>query len=95
MVAFFFAVPRTETVGETVRYVKEGSRVALHCVITGAIDPPLYVIWYHYSQQIFPDNVRQWKTEISHQQTQMSKGMSSTQAAENRKTVRISKKITT
>lgn len=65
-----FAVPKTEPIGDTVRYVKEGSRVALHCVISGAIDPPLYVIWYHGQQQIFPDNARQWKTEISHQDIQ-------------------------
>lgn len=65
-----FAVPKTEPIGDTVRYVKEGSRVALHCVISGAIDPPLYVIWYHGQQQIFPDNTRQWKTEISHQDIQ-------------------------
>lgn len=63
----FSAVPKTEPIGDTVRYVKEGSRVALHCVVSGAIDPPLYVIWYHGQQQIFPDNARQWKTEISHQ----------------------------
>lgn len=48
--------------------MKEGSRVALHCVISGAIDPPLYVIWYHGQQQIFPDNPRHWKTEITHQE---------------------------
>lgn len=86
---FSFIVPRTEPIGDTVRYVKEGSRVALHCVISGAIDPPLYVIWYHYNQQIFPDNVRQWRTEISHQQSQLSKSTSSNQSIENRKTVRI------
>lgn len=61
------AVPKTEPIGDTVRYVKEGSRVTLHCVVSGAIDPPLYVIWYHGQQQIFPDNPRQWKTEVSHQ----------------------------
>lgn len=47
------------------RYVKEGSKVTLHCVVTGAIDPPLYIIWYHGAQQIFPDNKRGWRTEIS------------------------------
>lgn len=60
-------MPKTEPIGDTVRYVKEGSRVALHCVVSGAIDPPLYVIWYHGPMQIFPDNTRHWKTEISHQ----------------------------
>lgn len=62
-----FSVPKTEPIGDTNRYVKEGSRVALHCVISGAIDPPLYVIWYHGQQQIFPENSRHWKTEITHQ----------------------------
>lgn len=87
--SFLFIVPKTEPIGDPVRYVKEGSRVALHCVISGAIDPPLYVIWYHYTQQIFPDNVRQWRTEISHQQPPISKSMTSNQSAENRKTVSI------
>lgn len=59
--------------GETVRYVKEGSRVTLHCVISGAIDPPLYVIWYHGTQQIFPDNPRHWKTEVTHQDVDSNK----------------------
>lgn len=66
-------VPRTEPMGETVRYVKEGSRVTLHCVISGAIDPPLYVIWYHGTQQIFPDNPRHWKTEVTHQDVDSNK----------------------
>lgn len=59
-------MPKTELIGDTVRYVKEGSRVALHCVVSGAIEPPLYVIWYHGPQQIFPENMRHWTTEISH-----------------------------
>lgn len=59
------------------RYVKEGSRVALHCVVSGAIDPPLYVIWYHGQQQIFPDNPRNWKTEISHQDSHSNKVLKS------------------
>ncbi|XP_055301904.1 uncharacterized protein LOC129568256 isoform X2 [Sitodiplosis mosellana] len=66
-------VPKTEPMGDTVRYVKEGSRVTLHCVISGAIDPPLYVIWYHGQQQIFPDNGRHWKTEVSHQDMHSNK----------------------
>ncbi|XP_031633942.1 uncharacterized protein LOC116347487 isoform X2 [Contarinia nasturtii] len=66
-------VPKTEPMGDTVRYVKEGSRVTLHCVISGAIDPPLYVIWYHGQQQIFSDNTRHWKTEVSHQDVNSNK----------------------
>lgn len=83
------------------RYVKEGSRVALHCVVSGAIDPPLYVIWYHGQQQIFPDNARHWKTEISHQDSQNNKLIktdendesinSQQQIFESRKTVNIQK----
>lgn len=69
----FFTVPKTEPMGDTVRYVKEGSRVTLHCVISGAIDPPLYVIWYHGTQQIFPDNPRHWKTEVTHQDVHNNK----------------------
>lgn len=68
-----FIVPKTEPMGDTVRYVKEGSRVTLHCVISGAIDPPLYVIWYHGTQQIFPENSRHWKTEVTHQDVHSNK----------------------
>lgn len=83
--------------GDTVRYVKEGSRVTLHCVISGAIDPPLYVIWYHGQQQIFPDNPRNWKTEVSHQDVHSTKSgdenephASSQQSMfDSRKTVRV------
>lgn len=86
--------------GDTVRYVKEGSRVTLHCVISGAIDPPLYVIWYHGQQQIFPDNPRHWKTEVSHQDVHSSKlaktgdeneALASSQQSmfDSRKTVRL------
>ena len=70
---FCYAVPKTEPMGDIVRYVKEGSRVTLHCVISGAIDPVLYVIWYHGDQQIFPDNQRNWKTEVSHQDMHSNK----------------------
>lgn len=62
--ATIYAVPKTELIGDTNRYVKEGSKVSLHCVVTGAIDPPLYIIWYHSSQQVFPDNRRGWRTDI-------------------------------
>lgn len=95
-----FAVPKTEPMGDIVRYVKEGSRVTLHCVISAAIEPPLYVIWYHGHQQIFPDNQRNWKTEVSHQDMHSNKlsksgnenepSTSSQQSMfDSRKTVRI------
>lgn len=97
---FFPAVPKTEPMGDTVRYVKEGSRVTLHCVISGAIDPPLYVIWYHYTQQIFPENPRHWKTEVTHQDLHNNKlpkaadenealALSQQSMFDSRKTVRI------
>lgn len=57
-------MPKTELIGDTNRYVKEGSKVSLHCVVTGAIDPPLYIIWNHGGQQVFADNRRGWRTEI-------------------------------
>lgn len=51
-----YAVPRTELIGDSDRYVKAGSTVNLRCIIRGAIEPPLYIIWYHDAQQILPDN---------------------------------------
>lgn len=51
-----YAVPRTEVIGDSDRYVKAGSTVNLRCVIRGAIEAPLYIIWYHGAQQILPDN---------------------------------------
>lgn len=58
-------VPRTELIGDTNRYVKEGSKVTLHCIVSGALDPPLYIFWFHGIEQIYPDNRRSWKTEIN------------------------------
>lgn len=52
----FILVPRTELIGDTDRYVKSGSTVVLRCVVRGAIEPPSYIIWYHGTQQILPDN---------------------------------------
>lgn len=58
-------MPRTELIGDTNRYVKEGSKVTLHCIVSGALDPPLYIFWFHGNEQIYPDNRRSWKTEIN------------------------------
>ncbi|KAJ6635063.1 Zwei Ig domain protein zig-8, partial [Pseudolycoriella hygida] len=58
-------VPRTELIGDSNRYVKEGSKVTLHCIVSGALDPPLYIFWFHGSEQIYPDNRRSWKTDIN------------------------------
>lgn len=63
-------VPRTELIGDTSRYVKEGSKVSLHCIVTGAIDPPLYIIWYQGGHQIFPDDRRGWRTDINRESVQ-------------------------
>lgn len=52
-------------IGDSNRYVKEGSKVSLHCIVTGALDPPLYIIWYHGVDQLFPDNKRGWRTDIN------------------------------
>lgn len=51
-----YTVPRTELIGDSDRYVKAGSTVNLRCIIRGAIEPPLYIMWYHGAQQILPDN---------------------------------------
>lgn len=54
-------MPRTELIGEPNRYVKAGSRVAIRCVIRGALEPPSYVIWYFGAEQIFADNHFGWE----------------------------------
>ena len=54
-------VPRTELIGETNRYVKAGSSVAIRCVVRGALEPPSYVIWYFGSEQLFADNQFGWQ----------------------------------
>lgn len=57
-------VPRTELIGEPNRYVKTGSRVAIRCVIRGALEPPSYVIWYFGSEQLFADNQFGWQMRM-------------------------------
>lgn len=39
--------------------------MTLHCIVSGALDPPLYIFWFHGSEQIYPDNRRSWKTDIN------------------------------
>ncbi len=39
--------------------------MTLHCIVSGALDPPLYIFWYHGSDQVYPDNRRSWKTDIN------------------------------
>lgn len=59
-----YTVPRTELVGDSDRYVKAGSTVVLRCIIRGALEPPSYIIWYHGSQQLLPDNQRGFKMQM-------------------------------
>lgn len=60
----FFIVPRTELVGDSDRYVKVGSTVVLRCIIRGALEPPSYIIWYHGTQQILPENQHGYRMQI-------------------------------
>lgn len=60
----FHSVPQTEIVGDSDRYVNAGSTVILRCVIRGAIEQPLYIIWYHGAQQILPDNPHGYQMQM-------------------------------
>ncbi|GAB0099106.1 zwei Ig domain protein zig-8 [Sergentomyia squamirostris] len=57
-------VPRTELVGDAVRYVKAGSKVILRCLVRGALEPPTYIMWFYGIQQIYQDNKRGWKIQM-------------------------------
>ncbi|XP_059621727.1 zwei Ig domain protein zig-8-like isoform X2 [Phlebotomus argentipes] len=57
-------VPRTELVGDAVRYVKAGSKVILRCLVRGALEPPSYIMWFFGIQQIYQDNKRGWKIQM-------------------------------
>lgn len=46
------AVPQVEIRGAPDIYVMAGSGVALHCVISGLIETPPYVFWYHKTERI-------------------------------------------
>lgn len=61
LLLFLSAVPRTELIGEPVRFVKAGSGVVIRCVIRGALEPPSYVIWYFGAEQIFTENHLGWE----------------------------------
>lgn len=54
-------VPKTELVGEPIRYVKDGSNVILRCVVRGALEPPIYISWFYGATQIYNDSPRGWK----------------------------------
>lgn len=57
-------VPRTELIGDPDRYFKAGSIVVLRCVVRGALEPPNYIIWYHGSTQIYPENIHGWRLQF-------------------------------
>ena len=46
------AVPQVEIRGAPDIYVMAGSGVVLHCVISGLIDTPPFIFWYHNKQRI-------------------------------------------
>lgn len=57
-------VPLTELIGDQSRFVKAGSKVALHCIVRGTLDPPQYIIWYRDKTQISDDNKLGWYTQL-------------------------------
>lgn len=57
----YSAVPKTEMVGEGIRYVKGGSNVILRCIVRDALEPPLYISWFYNGIQIYNENMQGWK----------------------------------
>uniref|UniRef100_A0A1B0CT59 Ig-like domain-containing protein n=1 Tax=Lutzomyia longipalpis TaxID=7200 RepID=A0A1B0CT59_LUTLO len=57
-------LPRTELVGDAIRYVKAGSKVILRCLVRGALEPPSYISWFYGVQQIYQDNKRGLKLQM-------------------------------
>ncbi|XP_030241140.1 uncharacterized protein LOC108660176 isoform X3 [Drosophila navojoa] len=56
--------PKTELIGESTRHVKAGSQVKLRCIISQALEPPLFINWFYNQKQIYLHNRRGWRTEI-------------------------------
>ncbi|XP_036673832.3 integumentary mucin C.1 [Drosophila suzukii] len=56
--------PKTELIGESTRHVKAGSLVKLRCIISQALEPPLFINWFYNQKQIYLHNRRGWRTEI-------------------------------
>ncbi|KAH8416973.1 hypothetical protein KR222_000577, partial [Zaprionus bogoriensis] len=61
--------PKTELIGDKQRFVKAGSRVELHCIVRGTLEPPKYIVWYRGEQQVVPENEASgqengWYTQI-------------------------------
>lgn len=48
----YLIVPQVEIRGAPDIYVMAGSGVALHCVISGLIETPPYIFWYHKTERI-------------------------------------------
>lgn len=60
-----FAAPKTELIGDQSRFVKAGSKVALHCIVRGTLDPPKYIIWFRGQKKISESDERTgWYTQI-------------------------------
>lgn len=57
-------VPKTELVGEQIRYVKDGSNAILRCVVRGAIESPIYISWFYGAKQIYNDSPRGWRITL-------------------------------
>lgn len=47
-----YSVPTVEIRGAPDIYVMAGSGVALHCVISGLLETPPFVFWYHKTERI-------------------------------------------
>ncbi|XP_034486162.1 uncharacterized protein LOC117790728 [Drosophila innubila] len=57
--------PKTELIGDQNRFVKAGSKVALHCIVRGTLDPPKYIIWFRGQKKISESDERTgWYTQL-------------------------------
>ncbi|XP_070072967.1 uncharacterized protein dpr17 isoform X2 [Drosophila takahashii] len=57
--------PKTELIGDQSRFVKAGSKVALHCIVRGTLDPPKYIIWFRGQKKISESDERTgWYTQL-------------------------------
>ncbi|EDV91183.1 GH17311 [Drosophila grimshawi] len=57
--------PKTELIGDQTRFVKAGSKVALHCIVRGTLDPPKYIIWFRGQKKISESDERSgWYTQL-------------------------------
>jgi len=60
-----FTEPKTELIGDQSRFVKAGSKVALHCIVRGTLDPPKYIIWFRGQKKISDSDERTgWYTQL-------------------------------